>query len=187
MIQFWRTGSIADFNPLPPRGGRRLLNTIIGEQNKFQSTPSAWRETQDGKGGRKTGANFNPLPPRGGRPPAALTADIRNQISIHSLRVEGDVLALAAIRMAIKNFNPLPPRGGRHICEEQDALRQHFNPLPPRGGRLERIDNCKTCLLQFQSTPSAWRETELYLQQEVGVQFQSTPSAWRETYSIVHF
>ena len=56
------------FNPLPPHGGRRadicqfLIFLII-----FQSTPSAWRETDDLK---------------------ALYVAI--EISIHSLRMEGD-------------------------------------------------------------------------------------------------
>ena len=36
----------------------------------------------------------------------------------------------------------------------------------------------------FQSTPSAWRETHLYLPDlHILIIFQSTPSAWRETLS----
>ena len=57
-----------DFNPLPPHGGRRMRQRIMQQLLKFQSTPSAWRET-------------------------CLTACTwqKNQISIHSLRMEGDV------------------------------------------------------------------------------------------------
>ena len=44
---------------------------------------------------------------------------------------------------------------------------------------------------QFQSTPSAWRETAAYLYMDKGGrEFQSTPSAWRETlfaYVVKHF
>ena len=54
----------------------------------FQSTPSAWRETvQDGVS--VSAADFNPLPPHGGRLSPAPCRFFR-QISIHSLRMEGD-------------------------------------------------------------------------------------------------
>ena len=59
--------TFANFNPLPPHGGRpiyRLLDNVTGI---FQSTPSAWRETP-------LGQQF---------------AD-KIGISIHSLRMEGD-------------------------------------------------------------------------------------------------
>ena len=58
----------------------------------FQSTPSAWRETQQALLRLSGDHNFNPLPPHGGRrgiPPKKriISADI----SIHSLRMEGDI------------------------------------------------------------------------------------------------
>ena len=81
--------AVGNFNPLPPHGGR-LLPTLhqFGHQ-KFQSTPSAWRET--------TGT-----PKR-----LSYTA-----ISIHSLRMEGDV-SDNQFRQTKRHFNPLPPHGGR--------------------------------------------------------------------------
>ena len=58
----------------------------------FQSTPSAWRETSGGVdclGGR---GHFNPLPPHGGRL-ITMPIDFKKfNISIHSLRMEGDLL-----------------------------------------------------------------------------------------------
>ena len=101
----------------------------------FQSTPSAWRETWEEKDKQR-----------------------RKEISIHSLRMEGDVL-LAMICTISSYFNPLPPHGGRpaasvHVrrlsaisihslrmegdmsctcCRRSSA---DFNPLPPHGGRL---------------------------------------------------
>ena len=33
------------FNPLPPHGGRQTCYSVFVPANKFQSTPSAWRET----------------------------------------------------------------------------------------------------------------------------------------------
>ena len=56
-------------------------------------------------------------------------------ISIHSLRMEGDV------------------RRDHVMYDVWD-----FNPLPPHGGRLQAVQTC-TPVGVFQSTPSAWRET----------------------------
>ena len=57
--------------------------------SKFQSTPSVWRETA---AGRTAAGNFD--------------------ISIHSLRMEGDRF-LQWISRYCNYFNPLPPYGGR--------------------------------------------------------------------------
>ena len=107
------------------------------EEEEFQSTPSAWRETQYCILSPHSVINFNPLPPHGGRlaTPSAIrycskfqstpsawreTTRFRRRvsdgwISIHSLRMEGDP-----------------------AC----------NPL-------------RTVQETFQSTPSAWRETDV--------------------------
>ena len=58
------------FNPLPPHGGRRRNWKDCAISVKFQSTPSAWRETTSGNPGNMEVENFNPLPPHGGRPAA---------------------------------------------------------------------------------------------------------------------
>ena len=78
------------FNPLPPHGGRqRSLQCNFDHEPKFQSTPSAWRETQKHD----------------------LHGDFHS-ISIHSLRMEGDY-SFTISRIILRNFNPLPPHGGR--------------------------------------------------------------------------
>ena len=104
-----------DFNPLPPHGGRRYAHRPAmstadisihslrmegdgataspserGYATVFQSTPSAWRETDLKMQHLCQLLYFNPLPPHGGRPyvPLLFLASIR--ISIHSLRMEGD-------------------------------------------------------------------------------------------------
>ena len=59
---------IWDFNPLPPHGGRRTFLLMLLLHRTFQSTPSAWRETDRIHDGRNSEA-----------------------ISIHSLRMEGDI------------------------------------------------------------------------------------------------
>ena len=81
---------------------------------KFQSTPSAWRETCQKESYQQ-----------------------EYQISIHSLRMEGDL---------------------GNLCYNNPKA--HFNPLPPHGGR-PAADAALLTMLLFQSTPSAWRETEV--------------------------
>ena len=78
------------FNPLPPHGGRRIYRAFIKQIQKFQSTPSAWRETYIFFSRQHSQLHFNPLPPHGGRPISFSADNIRNFISIHSLRMEGD-------------------------------------------------------------------------------------------------
>ena len=56
-------------------------------------------------------------------------------ISIHSLRMEGD-----------------------NRRQQPQAKASHFNPLPPHGGRPAGSGGI-TMTITFQSTPSAWRET----------------------------
>ena len=146
------------FNPLPPHGGRRgnlfLLSGIrrisihslrmegdLGNtpkppaNNTFQSTPSAWRETCAPAPVAGAAKYFNPLPPHGGR---HITLTLRQPIpiiSIHSLRMEGD-LKKKCLPRSVLDFNPLPPHGGRHFEDNESAE-----------------------AFLFQSTPSAWRET----------------------------
>ena len=61
---------------------------------EFQSTPSVWRETYDDKLSALFQTDFNPLPPYGGRPLQAIRRTSAARISIHSLRMEGDLLIL---------------------------------------------------------------------------------------------
>ena len=154
-----RATRISDFNPLPPCGGRQKFLIPLNTFSPFQSTPSVWRET----------GQFNAVPPDGlfqstpsvwretgtSRQKTCLT-----KISIHSLRVEGDLEDVLAT-VHDKNFNPLPPCGGRHAMQDLVMFRwcisihslrvegdpdlrwcpirrKHFNPLPPCGGRLYR-------------------------------------------------
>ena len=105
--------SLRHFNPLPPHGGRHECLSISGQGGLFQSTPSAWRETFNRYDAHKFVIYFNPLPPHGGRLPCFGISNPRPNISIHSLRMEGDDLDYNIMR------------------------------------------NSTT----FQSTPSAWRET----------------------------
>ena len=64
----YNTGAtLQHFNPLPPCGGRLLGHALHTGIEKFQSTPSVWRETK-----------------------CKVRIQAEKLISIHSLRVEGD-------------------------------------------------------------------------------------------------
>ena len=153
--------------------------------------------------------HFNPLPPHGGRLEDSAEIMAEHDISIHSLRMEGD-WQMSTWKYSIWHFNPLPPHGGRReTCPTCRPLWCNFNPLPPHGGRRKRRWR-ELLVVIFQSTPSAWRETatdgissqnpqnfnplpphggrRLLVAGVVAVGvFQSTPSAWRETAQIVSF
>ena len=80
-------------------------------------------------------------------------------ISIHSLRVEGD-LSRRRFAADTSQFQSTPS-----VWRETTHPKAHH-----------------TELLRFQSTPSVWRETAFsFTVETVGALFQSTPSVWRET------
>ena len=102
----------------------------------FQSTPSAWRETDLPCHRSLHPTHFNPLPPHGGRPSCRLLDNPQDIISIHSLRMEGDI------------------RAG--IPDAQDSTIS-IHSLRMEGDSREPTSSGKS--IAFQSTPSAWRET----------------------------
>ena len=128
----------------------------------FQSTPSAWRETQDRRHKKSSTRYFNPLPPHGGRlyslwrMPSVLAfqstpsawretahksnSDHKRLISIHSLRMEGDF----AENFVANNhllFQSTPSAWRETAPTVGLTCRTgYFNPLPPHGGRqLSRV------------------------------------------------
>ena len=62
---------------------------------------------------------------------------LQAQISIHTLRGEGDAKAAAEWATG-RNFNPHPPWGGRQNSESPFTGTFYFNPHPPWGGRHNR-------------------------------------------------
>ena len=125
----------SDFNPRPPRGGRRYggkgiysvptisIHALREEGDAacqffkvllylFQSTPSARRAT-----------NMD------------YATDGKIPISIHALREEGDRSLQRCCRGGLGYFNPRPPRGGRLRLLLPAPRTKNFNPRPPRGGR----------------------------------------------------
>ena len=127
------------------------------KEQRFQSTPSVWRETSlqsapdstrnyfnplPPYGGRRFSQiytvcvhYFNPLPPYGGRPGAYGRSYRRRNISIHSLRMEGDLLAHIACHNCVNISIHSLRMEGDSIILCQYSKRKNFNPLPPYGGR----------------------------------------------------
>ena len=93
----WReTLSLGNYNTCKafqstPSAWRETTDVLLlSIREEFQSTPSAWRETQLQSGLQKNTDYFNPLPPHGGRRRNCEKNRIFRNISIHSLRMEGD-------------------------------------------------------------------------------------------------
>ena len=146
-----------NFYPRPPRGGRHFQIEPEALVELFLSTPSARRATLFQ---RRSGAV--------------------EEISIHALREEGDV---------IDGNNAVSYEISIHaLREEGDALlpsmtpkQAHFYPRPPRGGRPEIMVTFGYSQ-KFLSTPSARRATGLRRAfTALDVAFLSTPSARRAT------
>ena len=149
--------SIWNFYPRPPGGGRRPSpRTVIG-CSVFLSTPSGWRAT-----------------------PQSKVKESKVKISIHALRVEGDVVRIYS-----------------------EAYKTHFYPRPPGGGRPV-LDRNNYVFFVFLSTPSGWRATRTgyydKIQSKISIHalrvegdrqwhlrlcrprgFLSTPSGWMAT------
>ena len=103
-----------------------------------------------------------------------------SDISIHSLRMEGDSKE-NIVSSPFRKFQSTPSAWRETLLLPFFLFsRSHFNPLPPHGGRpvLTSILRSNPA---FQSTPSAWRETSFSIKLSSDLIFQSTPSAWRET------
>ncbi len=127
----------------------------------FQSTPSAWRETQPLS--ERTVANVRSFQstPSAWRETSAVyvsSASIAFQSAPSAWR---ETFSAVMIGLSHTYFNPLPPHGGRHVTQSEYDLpmwgsfqstpsawretvpfdsawisRRYFNPLPPHGGRL---------------------------------------------------
>ena len=126
---------ITDFNPLPPHGGRRRNWKDCAISVKFQSTPSAWRETTSGNPGNMEVENFNPLPPHGGRP----AADCRP--------------------FAVPPFQSTPSAWRETNFLAAPSIKITFQSTPSAWRETDKVRGFVHKHKAFQSTPSAWRET----------------------------
>ena len=124
------------FNPLPPHGGRRPRPRCSPPWTVY----------------------FNPLPPHGGRREWLSFLEMLADISIHSLRMEGDPVEIRPEDQR-KHFNPLPPHGGRQIHRSPLHWQYRISIHSLRmEGDIRKIKD-SLWIPTFQSTPSAWRET----------------------------
>ena len=102
---------IVDFNPRPPRGGRRNAIKQVKIPYQFQSTPSARRATLHAVNKlRLLVISIHALREESDDSVAPITSFTK--ISIHALREEGDG-NVPCRRCRSIYFNPRPPRGGR--------------------------------------------------------------------------
>ena len=99
-----------NFNPRPPRRGRRLWSYYPAKGRKFQSTPPAKGAT---------------IPHR--------RISQRREISIHAPREGGDFSSLSA-HARLMYFNPRPPRRGRLLKIFQALKDSRFQSTPPAKG-----------------------------------------------------
>ena len=147
------------FNPHPPCGGWRL---------------SQRRHKNDER-------NFNPHPPCGGWPLTGRRLDGRHNISIHTLRVEGDTGATVCSKTRTK-FQSTPSVWRVTGCSTAIEITNDISIHTLRvEGDTDR-QNQLTCRSLFQSTPSVWRVTPPKNLTAMHARlFQSTPSVWRVT------
>ena len=175
------------------------------ETIRFQSTPSAWRETKENPADDAGVKNFNPLPPHGGRLLCVpqLSRPFKFQSTPSAWRETERVRNTCNINL---HFNPLPPHGGRRagnddsvkflnisihsLRMEGDSIKnlrntccEDFNPLPPHGGRQHRSFYRAATDIYFNPLPPHGGRRHSQTLPGKSLKFQSTPSAWRETES----
>ena len=123
---------------------------------EFQSTPSAWRETANlPRTISEHSISIHSLRMEGDF--QFCRKIVKNYISIHSLRMEGDYADCHIFLLSDISIHSLRMEGDQ-LCISFRKWKNYFNPLPPHGGR--RCPLWKRWMKrEFQSTPSAWRET----------------------------
>ena len=124
-----------DFNPHPPWGGRPKARGKSDDEILFQSTPSVGRATRTKRYNRIRSINFNPHPPWGGRRRQGDDTESAIDISIHTLRGEGDTDREDCYTDKEK-FQSTPSVGRATIPIRKRGVESiYFNPHPPWGGR----------------------------------------------------
>ena len=129
-----------------------------GSPGIFQSTPSAWRETENTRF-NLTRIIFQSTPSAWRETGMAVPATLTSVISIHSLRMEGDLSRLLMdCVMSIFQSTPSAWRETPPICPDLPPSRISIHSLRMEGDSPCQTTNPTGAL--FQSTPSAWRETQ---------------------------
>ena len=90
--------------------GDLLIRALTKKEDRFQSTPSAWRVTSAQRlGSAQWRISIHTLRMEGDD--GGYMYHIHMEISIHTLRVEGDRTGSINLNLCVY-FNPHPPRGG---------------------------------------------------------------------------
>ena len=152
----------------------------------FLSTPSGWRATRSRGQSGQTPDNFYPRPPGGGRPLIVPVLLLIQTISIHALRVEGDLKCMKSRKRRCISIHALRVEGD--IC----PIKCHRNPRKflstPSGWRATIYQKqIKQTAMGFLSTPSGWRATYADHRMSFRLPFLSTPSGWRATFPSVYW
>ena len=154
-----RTASIRNFNPLRPRGRRPLAVGLMANSGIFQPTPPARTETERMSWERRWMENFNPLRPRGRRQshgPAPHPAPRFQPTPPARTETPG-----RAERNKYMNISTHSAReDGDYQYSTMEQSPDNFNPLRPRGRRL-LASTAPLKLTVFQPTPPARTETML--------------------------
>ena len=170
-----------NFYPRPPRGERRGRPSGRTLKKPFLSTPSARRATCGALRRGLAAALFLSTPSARRATYHEWYGRIKDAISIHALREEGDnrltslppafilFLSTPSARratcgggvplLAVRDFYPRPPRGGRPVDRHASRCFVHISihALREEGDTLRR---CGSSLAsRFLSTPSARRAT----------------------------
>ena len=95
--------------------GDRFFHLHRQRHLSFQSTPSAWRETQSIIEALSPLGEFQSTPSAWRETHSFRLVCLYHGISIHSLRMEGDLQEYFTAER-VEDFNPLPPHGGRQEC-----------------------------------------------------------------------
>ena len=130
-------------------------------------------------------------------------------ISIHALRVEGDLNTILVSPYVKVDFYPRPPGGGRLLVQSAFSIaikflstpsgwratrlrwacryvRGDFYPRPPGGGRLQRIACVFARIYFYPRPPGGGRLTCSTSSISGFLTFLSTPSGWRATAGWLH-
>ena len=124
---------------------------------EFLSTPSARRATEGPEQPGQWPRYFYPRPPRGGRLVIDGGAAVRNRISIHALREEGDTLATHQDQTLFISIHALREEGDHRHRGRWRHRRISIHALREEGDAQTKLDIAKQA--QFLSTPSARRAT----------------------------
>ena len=124
----------ADFYPRPPGGGRHVTLLTNSTLSIFLSTPSGWRATSLHRRCRTKAPNFYPRPPGGGRLTELFGPCGIGWISIHALRVEGDVFFRFVNFLLCISIHALREEGDSAVVHRDNDF-QHVETRPPGGGR----------------------------------------------------